>query len=114
MLAVAPLLPTRETRAVQSKLFEALRAVDGVEGILEIQFEHDLVRIGAVPLTPLTDGVNSAIGAERGSDADLSRPEMGLDPVFGLGGENLAHETPEYFADRYWSEPPTLFLQRQN
>ena len=64
-------------------LNHSLVPVHCVKGVLEIKLEDDFVGVERMTLAPLADRVDSTIGAQRGADPDLARPEMPLYVLFG-------------------------------
>ena len=52
------------------------QTIDGVEDILEVQAEENLVRLAGRALVPLAGNVDGSFGPQRDGDPDLQRMEV--------------------------------------
>ena len=76
------------------------RTIDGVEGILDVNEKHDLVRVVAVSVHQLSSSMNNTFSPVRSSNSNLDGLEHSLDLASHEFERDFAREPAEGFANR--------------
>jgi hypothetical protein len=98
-LGVAPFGPRRKARDFVAALLQDLLPVDTIESVFEINFEHDLVWVPGIPLTPLPGSLDARFGAKRQRHPYLERVEVEKSSAWRLLAQAFGDESSPCFAN---------------
>jgi hypothetical protein len=96
---VTPVGPFGKAREDMAAPLQKLRAVHIVEGVFEIKFEQTFVSAVGMSFGPGPASVDSSIKAERASDTELSRGEIGGSVIFSTGAQGFTSEPAQDFSN---------------
>ena len=82
--------------------------VDGVERVLEIDFEEQASPGSSIALSPLASGVDGSFAAPRSRDSRLERPEERSRVLAEDFAQRLADQSPQSFTDSNRASTATL------